>query len=177
MSYVTPLTWEPFALPNDELATVFATIDRHAEWLRRHHADLGVPGTGCRGIHLTAGPFTLGSLIAMWRDEPAWFTGRCTVCGGHARGTELSGMLANGGITGWCLSCGLPLRRFVGGLPRVIGLLPDGPREQLFGTVPSLDITVDGGMLITIPREEWQVVEPTPEASWESLLEVLAGLE
>jgi|CXWL01.1.fsa_nt_gi hypothetical protein len=173
MSIFIPAPWEPFALPNHDLATIFATIDRHAERLRRDHPDLIVPGTGCRGPHLNAGPFTVGSIVHMWHDVPQWFTGSCTVCGGHARGTEASGMLANGGITGWCLSCGLPLMRFVGGLPRVLGLLPDDAREQLFATVPSLDITVDGGMLITVPREEWQPVVPAREVSWEPLLEVL----
>ena len=177
MSFVTPLPWEPYALPNHDLAAIFAAIDRHADVLRRDHPDLVVPGTGCRSPYVNAGPFTVGSIIAMWHDAPDWFTGSCTVCGGAARGTEASGMLANGGITGWCLSCGLPLKRFVGGLPRVLGLLPDDAREQLFATVPSLDITVDGGMLITVAREEWQLVVPVPEVSWEPLLEALEKLE
>lgn len=173
MSFVTPLPWEPYALPNHDLATIFAAIDRHAELLRRDHDDLFVPGTGCRGQHLMAGPFTVGALISMWHDAPQWFTGECTLCGGRARGTEVSGMLVNGGITGWCLSCGTPLKRFVGGLPRVLGLLPDDAREQLFGTA---NITIDGGLLVIAPAEGWRPPAPVREVSWEPLLEVLATL-
>ncbi len=176
MSIVTPAPWEAYALPDHQLATIFAAIDRHAAMLRRDHPDLVVPGTGCRGQHLSAGPFTVGALAAMWQDAAEWFTGSCTLCGGAARGTHVSGMLASGGITGWCLSCGVALKRFVGGLPRVLALLPEEAREQLFSTVPGLEIEVDGGLLITRPAEGgWR--PPVPEVSWEPLLGVLAREE
>jgi hypothetical protein len=174
MSTVTPLPWEPYALPHHDLATIFASIDSHAALLRRDHPDLVVPGTGCRGQHLNAGPFTVGSLLSMWHDAPQWFTGTCTVCGGHARGTEVSGMLVHGGITGWCLSCGLPVMRFVGGLPRVLALLPEPAREQLFSTVPGVDIEFDGPLMVIGPATTWR--PPAPEVSWEPLMEVLEAL-
>lgn len=174
MSIVTPAPWEAYALPDHGLTTIFAAIDRHAVVLRRDHPDLVVPGTGCRGQHLSAGPFTVASLATMWLDAAEWFTGSCTLCGGPARGTEVSGMLANGGITGWCLSCGVPLKRFVGGLPRVLALLPEEAREQLFGTVASSEIILEGVLLIRRPAEGWR--PSAPEVSWEPLLAVLAEL-
>ena len=177
MSFVTPLPWEPYALPNHDLAAIFAAIDRHAETLRRDHPDLAVPGTGCRSPYVNAGPFTIGSIISMWRDAPDWFTGSCTVCGGAARGTEISGLLVHGGITGWCLSCGAGLLRFVGGVPRVLTLLPKAARSQLFDTGASCDITVEDGLLVTSPTEGWWPPKPAPTVSWEPLLEVLATLE
>lgn len=177
MSIVTPAAWEPFALPNHELATIFAAIDRHAERLWRSHAALVVPATGCRSPYVNAGPFTVGSILSMWHDAPQWFTGRCTVCGGHARGTEVSGLLVGGGITGWCLSCGTPLKRFVGGVPRVLALLPEAARAQLFGTAPGSTITIEGGLLVSAPAEGWRPPVPEVTVSWAPLLEVLAMLE
>ena len=47
------------------------------------------------------------------------------MCGGSARGVRATGLLTIGGIEGICLSCGLRLARFAGGICRILEIIPD----------------------------------------------------
>ena len=47
------------------------------------------------------------------------------MCGGSARGLRAVGLLNIGGIEGVCLSCGMLLARFAGGICRILEIIPD----------------------------------------------------
>lgn len=119
-----PSPWEVSQPPDRELADLFAAIDRHASVLLAKHPNLLIPGTGVGGYAET-GPFKARSLVTLWREEGGWFGGSCPVCGGSARGLRAIGLLNIGGIEGICLSCGLRLARFAGGICRILEIIPD----------------------------------------------------
>ena len=109
-----PSPWKISEPPDRDLADLFAAIDRHASVLLAKHPNLLIPGTGVGG-YATMGPFTVRSLVTLWRENE-WFAGSCPVCGGAARGVHATGLLTIGGIEGICLSCGMRLARFAGGI-------------------------------------------------------------
>ena len=119
-----PSPWEVSEPPARELADLFAAIDRHASVLQAKHPNLLIPCTGVGG-YVEMGPFTVRSLVTLWREQGGWFAGSCPVCGGSARGVRAIGLLNIGGIEGICLSCGLRLARFAGGICRILEIIPD----------------------------------------------------
>lgn len=116
--------------PARRLADLFAAIDRHASVLLAKHPNLLIPGTGIGG-YAAMGPFTARSLITLWREHSGWFAGTCPVCGGAARGVHATGLLTIGGIEGICLSCGMQLARFAGGICRILEIIPERLRPRV----------------------------------------------
>lgn len=98
--------------------------------LRAKHPNLLIPCTGIGG-YAEMGPFTARSLITLWREHRDWFSGDCPVCGGAARGVRATGLLTIGGIEGICLSCGMRLARFAGGIGRILEIIPDNLRPRV----------------------------------------------
>ncbi len=155
-----PSPWKVSQPPARELADLFAAIDRHAAMLLAKHPNLLIPGTGVGG-YAEMGPFKARSLVTLWREHGEWFGGSCPLCGGPARGLRAVGLLTIGGIEGICLSCGMRLARFAGGICRILEIIPD----NLLPRVTPKNLNPDWGVVLRVlERLGEKGLTPSPRA-------------